>query len=153
MSIPNVPVAPPSVAYSAIILPTPVSIVSKMAVVLTVFGVYMAGITMYTMRSEQYNFNGRMLWNFLMDRKEDVIPTVTHIKSTVQNHVPAPPHPPAIQVPPIASATQRGQRSPEESFVGTRFDPVIRPIQSMWARILAWTHVRGNTMYSRKIFA
>ena len=170
---PNVPRVPQT-TYSAIILPTPVSIVSKIVIVLVVFGVYITGITMYTMRSEQYNFNGRMLWNFLMDKKDEMPP----IQNTVRNVAAkgassSVPHPSVPPVPhhPVASATRRAQRVIEdtksdripESFVGSSSSSsstTLGNIQSMltrtweqiYTRLLAWTHIRGNTLYSRKLF-
>ena len=155
------------VTYSAIVLPTPISIVSKMATVLIIFGIYLAGITMYTMRSEQYHFNGSMLWNFLMDRKEEIQQNSTVRRAVSQGVAAAKDNIPSSVPVPLASATQRAQRAIEDripesfvgkastetnigSFVGSNI--VVSTIQSMWTRILAWTHVRGNTLYSRKIF-
>jgi hypothetical protein len=145
---------------SAIILPTPVSVISKMTVVLIVFGLYLVSIMYYTLTSEKFSFSGHTLMNFLMDRKEDVASIQQHVprvdtnqmKRRIANTV-------AEANVLIPEPTPTGG----EGFVGTesrmpaimsKVQSTIEPVlRSIWSHMMTWTHVRGNTVYSRKILA
>ena len=169
--------------YTAIILPTPFSVVSKMVVVLLIFGAYLTGIVFYTLYEGKYHFDGRMMWNFLMDQTDDISyppakASTQHVArkavSTAKEQASSAPSVPSVPSVPFHSATQRARRDIEdimegdENFVGYRApvathapaaEPVswattwiLRPLQLAQMRLMAWTHIRGNTLYSRKIF-
>jgi hypothetical protein len=108
----------------------------------------------YTLTSEKFSFSGHTMMNFLMDHKEDVASVQQHVprvdtnqmKRRIANTV-------AEANVPIPEPTQTG-----EGFVGSAIvseaQSTIAPIlRSIWSRMMTWTHVRGNTVYSRKILA
>ena len=168
--------------YTAIVLPTPFSVVSKMVVVLLIFGAYLTGIVFYTLYEGKYHFDGRMMWNFLMDHTDDIsypnasakdsMQRAQHVARQAASIVPSVPSVPSV---PFHSATQRAERIIEdETFVGSLqkeqeqeqeqehvpvhvSEPwattwILRPLQRAQMRLMAWTHIRGNTLYSRKLF-
>ena len=158
--------------YTAIVLPTPFSVVSKMVVVLLIFGAYLTGIVFYTLYEGKYHFDGRMMWNFLMDHTDDIsypnasakdsMQRAQHVARQAASIVPSVPSVPSV---PFHSATQRAERIIEdETFVGSLTPEhesvseswatnwILRPLQRAQMRLMAWTHIRGNTLYSRKLF-
>jgi hypothetical protein len=122
---PALPVAP-----AAIILPTPISVVSKLTVVLIVFGLYVGGLLFYTLSTDNYRFNGRMLWQFLMEQNtEHQVPAkVDRIRSLIHrkaSDVAAKTETDVSQLPPIpvptpTMAAVRDMDPGEDTFVGDR---------------------------------
>ena len=182
-SLNNVP-SPPAPflpAPAAIILPTPTSVVSKLIIVLIVFGLYVLGLLFYTLSTDNYRLNGRMLWQFLMEHQVPAASVkVDRIRSLINrkaSEVAAETETDVSQLPPIpvptptVAATRDTEigGGGEDTFVGSRsgsatgteFSPPtwwqrflqtsIRRIRHVWSRVMARMHVRGKTFYARKV--
>lgn len=157
-------------APAAIILPTPTSVVSKLIIVLIVFGLYVLGLLFYTLTTDNYRLNGRMLWQFLTEQKtEHQVPAasvkVDRIRSIIHrkaSEVAAETETDVSQLPPVpvprATPTVAATRETEfggggeDTFVGSRsgsatgteFSP-----PTWWQRFLQTSVRRIRQVWSR----